>query len=269
MNRKNKIVIVTVLVVISLIIGFFVIPEPTDDYVNNTTLEDTNYDGIKQNGNTIQLNPDLIFEEHRKLLDQKHSYSISMTKSADSGKIRVDGNKISLRYYSDTERNKQMFYDGNYTYKRIGSLSNNVDYHVSNESLTKSRYYPMDDLESLISNSEVKKYNDKNNSLRIWMGSENNENIGNILNNSEFGDYRLYMNVSRSGLINFISIEYNNPKNTGLVRETRTYLVDTSIDLDLTYPHWKQKAVDINPEYFETNKKDEVELPPGMEEPAN
>jgi hypothetical protein len=268
MNKNNAIKIVSVLVLISLIAGFFAIPDTTDNNVNNKTLEDTNYDGIKQNSNTIQLNPDVIFDEHRRFLNKTDTYTINMTDGLTSSKIIVDGSKISVNKYSDTERDRQIFYDSNYTYKRIGNLSNTVNYRVSNESLSKSKYYPMDNLERLISSSKVDKYTKINNSLRIWMVSEDDEDISNIIENSGFTDYSLYINVSNKGLVNFMSVEYNNHKNTGTVRETQTYLVNSSTNIDVSSPHWKGKAVDTNPKYFQDNETEE-DLPDGIKDQAN
>lgn len=246
-------------------------------------LED--YEGLTSDGDKIRVNTDKLFNEQSEVLNNIDSYDINITdrlykvdfeysdKSASAEKIYYT--KLKPNNNSDTDydsnnprgsvpeeggvtvpgnqeieiyegrKDESLYYNGNYTYKKISSPIESSQFNYSTEKLSYKDYYPTNNLKKLISSSKYGNHSFIDNSIILIMDSKDDKKIDEVLNTSGFNKYSLRLNVSKKGIINSISVRYYGVYNNSYKQHKNEYEIEESNRSNILRPHWVKKAIQI------------------------
>lgn len=256
-SKKKLIIAILITVLISVSIYIVFIPGDKSDEpgtvidINETEEDNINvsdfqeYEGISMNDNTVEINSEILIQEHLKKYNALDSYRMIVnSESGNSTVLRKYGNKSKIHIKNIDSLDKEIYYDGNYTYNRTGSAATSLFYSKSSSSINYSSYYPSDNMKTILDNTTVDSVDESGNKLVIKLKSENEDSLESFHTVTEITDYSVDIHIHKNGLIDKFYVQIRGTENIrGNYKEFEiSYNIDNNGINSVVEPGWLQKA---------------------------
>lgn len=249
MNRNYQVVLVILVIIIGLASGYMLFSDSNVQNQNNTTnntdnIETTAFTGINKNRGDLTVDSEELVNAHTQSISKLSSYNMLLNFSfLGSKEITKDENELLMIESHPRSKNTYVYRRDGYEYRRVGGIAGNY----KTQDATEESYYPSENLKSLISNSQVKEYNQSNSSIRVEMNATDTDKLANILNYSQISDYNLTFRLTNQGIITNVDLNYVGTINNYTETESRYYIVRDINETEFQEPSWINRATGLNP----------------------